>query len=71
MARGLEVISPWGPSFASNATQAMPCRGPQKSSASLYLERWPSGMSLHQPVWVGDMITKTEKGGGEVESRKV
>lgn len=54
MAKGWAVTSPWGPSSASNATRAMPFRGPQKLSVSLYLGHWPSGMSLHQPVWVSD-----------------
>lgn len=62
MARGLAVTSPWGPSFASNATQAMPCRGPQRLSASRYLGLWLSGMSLRQPVWVSVGKGKTERG---------
>lgn len=71
-ARGLAVTSPWGPSFASNATRAMPCRGPQRSSASLYLGHWPSGMSLHQPVWVsvGKRVRARQRRGGEIERRK-
>lgn len=54
MAKGWAVTSPWGPSSALNATRATPFRGLQKSSVSLYLGHWPSGMSLHQPVWVSD-----------------
>ena len=51
-AGGWAATSPWGPSSASNAIQATPCRAPQKSSASPFLGPWPSGMSQHQRVWV-------------------
>lgn len=46
------MTSRWGLSSASNATLAMPCRAPQKLSASPFLGPWPSGMSQHQRVWV-------------------
>jgi len=72
MARGLAVTSPWGPSFALNATQAMPCRGPQRLSASRYLGLWLSGMSLRQPVWVsvGKWVRARQRGEGETEEGK-
>lgn len=75
MAKGWAVTSPWGPSSASNATRAMPFRGPQKSSVSLYLGHWPSGMSLRRPVWVshsqdGDRARSDgEMGRGRTEGR--
>lgn len=62
MARDWAVTSPWGPSSASNAIPAMPCRGPQKSSASLFLGPWPSGMSQHQHVWVSTWTARTRRG---------
>lgn len=59
MARGWAVTSRWGPSSASIATPAMPCRGPQKSSASPFPGPWPSGMYQRLPVWVSAWTTRT------------
>lgn len=63
MARGWAVTSPWEPSSASIATPAMPCRGPQKSSASLFLGPWPSGMYPHPPAWVSTWTARTPGSG--------
>lgn len=72
-AGGWAATLQWGLWCVSSAAPATYCRDPAASSASPCLERWLSGTSLSQPVWVGVLgpgLSKRQNGTA-VRARKI